>query len=79
MSVEKDVTRKAVNIKWDPAAVQGSEVQIEATNPETGDVSTTDGKNDGFHVLTYPADYTGSTEVKVTGSEGGEDSGTIEV
>jgi hypothetical protein len=80
MTVEQDVTRKAVSITWDTEAVQGDTVTIRLVNPDSeGDISTKDDRNDGQSVVTYPADYAGSTDVTVTGSDGGEDTGTITV
>jgi hypothetical protein len=80
MTVEQDVTRTAVSITWDTELVQGETVEIRLVNAEnTSDISTKGDKNDGQSVVTYPADYHGVTEVTVSGSEGGEDTGTIEV
>ena len=78
MTVELNFGRKAVEITWDKEAVQGETVDIRTENE--GDVSgRKDIKNDGRATLTYPADFSGSTQVTVTGSDGGEDTGTIEV
>lgn len=80
MGVEVDVSRQAKGIKWDTSVVQGETANIRCTNPENEDVSTRDGvKNDGLAVITFPADYAGECNVTVTGSDGGEDTGTIEV
>jgi hypothetical protein len=79
LSVEKDLTRKAVQISWDCELTFGDEVDIRLTNPDNDDVSEATGPNSGQHVITYPADYTGETQVVVTGSEGGEDDGWITV
>jgi hypothetical protein len=78
MAVEKDTERKAVNIKWDKAAV-GANAIATCTNPDTGDVSTTDDLGgDGFGVITFPSDYKGKCDITVTGNVG-EDTGTITV
>jgi hypothetical protein len=80
MTAEVDVTRKAVGITWDAEIVQGDKADIRCVNPANDDVSTIDGaKNDGAHVITFPADYSGECNVTVTGSDGGEDTGTITV
>jgi hypothetical protein len=78
MAVEVNFDRKAVEITWDKSLTQGETVDIRTENE--GDVSgRVDLKNDGRATLTYPADFSGSTLVTVTGSDGGEDTGTIEV
>ena len=78
MAVEVNFDRKAVEITWDASLVQGETVDIKTSNEE--DVSGRTGlKNDGRATLTYPADYSGSSHVVVTGVDGGEDSGDITV
>lgn len=78
MSVEKDVSRVAVNIKWDVSKTGGN-CSARCENPETGDVSTTDDLgDDGFGVVTFPEGYSGTCKITVTGDDG-EDEGTIEV
>ncbi len=80
MAVQIDGTRKAVNISWDTDIVQGEEVEIIATNPnDLDDISTRVVRNDGYAVLTYPADYSGESQIIVTGEDEGEDTGTIAV
>lgn len=80
MAVEVDETRVAVALKWDSSLTKGDEVEVRCVNPNNlEDISTTTGKNDGIHVVTYPVGYSGETEVTITGSDGGEDTGTIEV
>jgi hypothetical protein len=79
MSVELDLTRKAVNLVWDTSVATGGTVDLRCTNPNNlEDVSTRDGiTNDGYAVVTFPADYAGECNVTVTGSDGGVDTGTI--
>jgi hypothetical protein len=80
MPVERDLTRKAVSVKWDTSLVNGETANIRCVNPDNEDVSTRDGvKNDGLAVVTFPRDYMGDCDVTVTGSDGGEDTGTITV
>jgi hypothetical protein len=80
MAVETDVERKAVSITWDKDALQGEKVDIRCENPDTGDVSTIDNvKNDGQHVVTFPNDYTGTSNVTVTDASGNVEEGTIQV
>lgn len=78
MAVEINFDRKAVEITWDQSLVHGDTVDIRTENEN--DVSGRTGvKNDGRATVTYPAEFTGSTLVTVTGSDGGEDSGTIDI
>ncbi len=78
MAVEVNFDRKAIEITWDTELATGETVDIRTENE--GDVSgRVDLKNDGRATLTYPADFSGSTHVVVTGSDGGSDEGTIEV
>jgi hypothetical protein len=66
MAVTIDSTRKAVNINWDIAAVDADRVDIHTRNPATGDLSERlDLPNDGAAVLTYPVDFTGTSQVIV--------------
>jgi hypothetical protein len=78
VAVEVNFDRKAIEITWDTELATGETVDIRTENE--GDVSgRVDLKNDGRATLTYPADFSGSTHVVVTGSDGGSDEGTIEV
>lgn len=79
MSVAISFDRKAVELTWDNKLVVGDEVDIVCINPDGGDVSTRKAGNDGRATVTFPADYSGSCEVTVSGSESGEDTGTISV
>ncbi len=80
MAVEINTDRRGVEVKWDASLVQGDSVTIKCTNQEDPDnPSTKDTKNDGFATVTFPAGYSGSADVTVTGSDGGTDSGTISV
>jgi len=94
MTVEILSVRKAVNIGWDKDAVGNpvaERVDIHTRNPVTGDVSgMLNQPNDGQAVLTYPSDFTGSSQVIVvpagtappeagTIEPGGGDSGDVEV
>ena len=78
MAVELNFDRKAVEITWDASLVGGRTVDIKTTN---GDDSSgrTGVANDGRATLTYPVDFVGSTDVTVTGEDGGEDTGTIQI
>lgn len=80
MTVAINIDRKAVEVTWDTSVVLGDTADLKASNDETGDVSTrSDLVNDGFATVTFPADYSGSALVEVTGSESGTDSGVITV
>ena len=74
--------REAVELVYDSSVVQGDTISVKATNPDIdgGDPSTRDGlKNDGRFAWTYPKGYAGNSDFVVTGSDGGEDSGTVAV
>ncbi len=79
MSVSVSHDRKAVELTWDSKLVVGDTADIRCVNPDDGDVSTRTADNDGRATVTFPKDYSGSCEVTVTGSDSGEDSGTISV
>jgi len=78
MTVRTNIDRTAVEITYDTDAVDGDTIDVKATNPETGDVSTRSGlANDGRFTWTVPAGYVGSADFTVTGSDGGDDTGTV--
>ena len=81
MTVEISSDRIAYVLTYDADVVRGETADLRCTNPsDLEDVSTREGfENDGNVVVSFPVGYTGETEVVVTGSEGGEDSGTIQV
>jgi|KBSMisStaDraftv2_1062788.scaffolds.fasta_scaffold877588_2 hypothetical protein len=81
MTVEISNDRVAYVLTYDDDVVKGSKADLRCTNPSNmEDVSTREGfDNDGNVVVSFPLDYTGETEVTITGSEGGEDTGTIQV
>lgn len=66
MPVEINVERKAVEIKWDASDYQGN-VKVVATG-EAGDIhNTSNMPNDGKAVLSYPADFSGTSTIQVLG------------
>ena len=66
MAVEINVERKAIEIKWDASDYQGN-VKVVATG-EAGDThNTSDMPNDGKAVLSYPADFSGTSTIQVLG------------
>lgn len=81
MAVKTNVERKAVEISWDPRDHDG-DVIIEAVG-EAGDVHTTLAMpNDGYAPLSYPADFTGESKIRVLDAEDPEnviDEGSISV
>lgn len=80
MSVELSFDRVAVELTYDRDAVAGETVDVKATNPEDGDVSTRGGlPNDGRVFWSYPKGYVGTTEFEVVGSDGGSDTGSVTV
>jgi hypothetical protein len=81
MAVElyADPDHRAVVFSYDQALVSGDTITIRAENVDTADVGSRVAQNRGTFVLFYPIDFTGTDEIVVTGSEGGEDSGTVTV
>ena len=79
MAVELALDRKAVEITWNAKALDGHMVDIVCVNPANEDVSTRRTENDGRAVLTFPADYSGKTEVFVTADGSEVETGFIEV
>jgi hypothetical protein len=81
MTVEINEERDSKVLKYDLDLVDGDTADLRATNPnDLSDVSTRDGfRNDGNVVVSFPAGYHGEVNVVITGSDGGEDTGTIEV
>ena len=80
MSVTLDTSRKVVVLKYDTDVVQGEMIEITAVNTETGDVGQrAESNNDGEALLFYPVEWTGTNDVTISGSDGGEDTGTIEI
>jgi len=80
MPVEINVERKAIEIKWEPSDYVGN-VKVVATG-EAGDIhNTTDMPNDGKAVLSYPADFSGTSTIQVLGVEDDAlvDEGDIEI
>lgn len=89
MSVElyASPTHKAVvfsySVGGDPDSDEGGPVgetiTIEAENVATGDVGSREGPNAGSFLLFYPLAFAGVDRITVRGSDGGEDSGTVEI
>jgi hypothetical protein len=80
MSVEINVERKAIEIKWDPSDYEGN-VKVVATG-ETGDLhNTSDMPNDGKAALSYPADFSGTSSIQIIGVDDDQvvDEGEIEI
>jgi len=57
--------------------IDGETVTAVFTNPADGDKSSRTAVNDGAFTVTVAAGYTGTDEVTITGSDGGEVSGSI--
>lgn len=81
MTVEISKDRVAHVLTYDTDLVEGDTADLRCTNPaDASDVSTRDGfENDGNVVVSFPSGYHGDTDVSITGSDGGEDTGTISV
>ncbi len=84
MAVTADTTRKTVPLKFD--GVTGKTFTVRATNTAEGDVHSSGPRplelNDdgqGSYVVTYPGDFTGDSEIEITGSDGSRTDGTITV
>lgn len=57
----------------------GETILIEAENVATGDMGSREGPNVGSFLLFYPLAFSGVDRVTVRGSDGGEDSGVVEI
>jgi hypothetical protein len=81
MTVEIDGSRMTKALTYDTDLVQGDTIHVTCTNPnDLEDISNPpDSPNDGTFNVTFPEGYSGECQVVVTGSDGGEDTGTIEV
>lgn len=84
MAVTADTTRKTVPLKFD--GVTGKTFTIRATNDSNGEVHSSGPHplelNDdgvGSYVVTYPGDFSGSSTVEITGSDGSRTDGQITV
>ena len=80
MSVEINVERKAVEISWDPSDYEGN-VKVLAVG-EAGDIhNTSNMPNDGKAVLSYPAEFSGTSAIQIVGVDDDQlvDEGEIEV
>ena len=63
-------------LHYDPSKCQGDTVKAVFTNPEDGDKSAAGPTlNDGEILCSVGAGHTGTDDIVVTGSEGGEDVG----
>lgn len=77
MAISEISDRQVKVLGYDQDKVKGDTLDIRAVNAETGDVGTRSAPNQGWFLLFYPLDFTGEDNVSVTGSDGGEDTGTI--
>ena len=72
--------RQIVTVKWDKSVLDGELVQLYCVNPKNGDVSNSGlSANDGSGQISYPAGYSGSTEVTVYDNHGNADFGIVTV
>lgn len=80
MAVRVSTSRKLVLIEWDED-VKGDTVDIRGVNPDDpDDPSWREASNDGHSAaISFPAGYSGTVELTVTGDEGTSDTGTITV
>lgn len=77
--ISEVVDRKVKVLGYDASVVLGDTVNVRAQNADTGDVGTRSAPNQGWFLLFYPLDFSGTDDVTVTGSDSGEDSGTVTV
>ena len=70
---------RPVVFSYDQTLVKGETVNIRAENVDTQDVGSRTAQNHGTFVLFYPADFAGVDTITVTGSDGGEDVGTVTI
>lgn len=75
MTVTENMERIAVVINWDTNVVHGETAECQVNNPAEGDEFHTVKHflNDGEGWLSFPAGYTGECNVKMIGSDSGED------
>ena len=72
--------RQIVTVKWDKSILDGELVQLYCVNPKNSDVSNSGlSANDGSGQISYPAGYSGSTEVTVYDNHGNADFGIVTV
>jgi len=80
VEVTKSGDRQIVKISWDKSIVTGEVVQLFCVNPDNGDISNSGlSRNDGEGAVSYPLDYSGTTEVTVYDNDGNADFGVIVV
>lgn len=80
MAVVKSTTRNWVGIEWDESFSTDERVNLTATDPDGGDVSTRpEIKNDGQNVINFPDDYTGTAHVVISDAAGNTEEGDIQV
>lgn len=71
--------RKTVNVHWHDE-IKGGTVSLEVSGDHDDTNEVRSGlQNDGYATITFPSDYTGDCFVKVKGSKGGEETGTVQV
>ena len=77
--VEVSLDRRAIQVSWDASLTPHKEVKLRATRGD--DVSeTAELPNDGTGVVTFPADFSGTTMIEVLDKSGKVvDSGEISV
>lgn len=78
MAVRVITQRKAVQIGWDTSIVRGKWATIEGEEPD-GFEEKLHIPNDGNGLVTYGGDFSGPSKLRISGSKGGVEEGTIEV
>lgn len=81
MTVELNSERFSKILKYDDSVVLGETADLRCQNPnDMSDVSERKGfVNDGNVYVSFPRGYSGEVIATVTGSDGGEDTGTVEI
>lgn len=78
MSIHVIHQRKAVLIGWDTKVVEGKWATVEGEESD-GFEEKLHVPNDGNALVTYGAEFAGSSKLRVSGSKGGAEEGTIEI
>lgn len=72
--------RKTVEVNWSTETIKGLHASIEVySDALQQNMEIRNVENDGHATVTFPASFVGPAELIVSGSHGGEDSGTVEV
>jgi hypothetical protein len=79
MTVEKTGQRKLVLFSYNKAVVKGRTVSVQAAQGDAEPVEKKNPPNHGTAYVAFGHDFVGESHIRVVGSSGGEDDGTIAV